>query len=170
MNTTPAYRYEWTPESLALLRHWVPIEGCEKTGLRLGVNHSTVRKRVHKEGITIGRERTHYTPSMRSVIADLTKRRTPLEQIAKVVGVTLTSVTSHIRGKNRNRGNNVVAIVARPNFSKPEIERARITKERPCMGCARDFRSQGAHNRYCDPCRKSMSCDHSHSLAGARFA
>lgn len=33
----------------------------------------------------------------------------------------------------------------------PEAHRPRL---RPCMCCAREFSSDGPHNRLCDPCRK----------------
>lgn len=32
-------------------------------------------------------------------------------------------------------------------------ERARNARERPCLCCGRNFRSEGIHNRLCTPCR-----------------
>lgn len=41
---------------------------------------------------------------------------------------------------------------ARTGYMKPG------TGERPCITCGKPFRSQGPHNRMCNPCRSSADC------------
>lgn len=48
-----------------------------------------------------------------------------------------------------------------------KMPRARQPQVRPCMCCQREFNSDGAHNRLCDPCRRrGLDLDGSvHSIA-----
>lgn len=42
----------------------------------------------------------------------------------------------------------------RPYARKPEHERRRVYRLRPCIACRETFRSQGPHNRQCPTCRR----------------
>lgn len=162
MQTMTRPPHHWTPEQLALLRLWVPIEGCEKFGVRSGIGHTTVRKQVRKEGITIGRARVFYTLEMTATIKDMLAKGSTVREIAQAIGVDLSSITFHLQAKRR-RVRPVVLVAKdapRPEYSKP----SRREFERSCKGCQYPFMSQGAHNRFCERCRSSMSSDDSYNL------